>query len=66
MVIFRKDGAVGQELFRYKNEIIETVCELNYLLYISSGGSFQKKINFLLVFADKALRAMRSIFSIIT
>lgn len=62
VVIFRKGGAVGQEMFMYKNEIIEIVGQFNYLGYIvSSGGSFQKTINY---YSDKAIRAMGSLFSI--
>ena len=62
VVIFRKGGSVGQEMFVYKNEIIEIVGQFNYLGYIvSSGGSFQKTINY---YSDKAIRAMGSLFSI--
>ena len=63
VMICSKGGRLPDEHFTLNGEELELVGEFNYLGFlITSGGSVQKAINLL---ADKAVRSMGMLFSII-
>ena len=63
IVVFRKDGLLGNDLqWTYGDKAIELVNSFNYLgLVLSSGGSFMQATNTL---CGKGLRAMHALFNL--
>ena len=63
VMVCSRGGRLFDEHFTLNGEELELVSEINYLGFvITSGGSVQKAINLL---ADKAVRSMGMLFSII-
>ena len=63
IMVFRKGGTISQDMhWYYAGQEIEIVNSFNYLgVIFSSGGSFIQNAKYL---ADKALKAMHSLFNI--